>query len=57
VGSPGPRQHLRRIKVALASGCDSVDGTHIKWNPRRNLPQLIRWLAEINGQQVMRFTE
>ncbi|GAA5200766.1 hypothetical protein GCM10023322_79340 [Rugosimonospora acidiphila] len=39
---------LRRLRPA-AVGCDSVYGTYLAYGPTRNLPHLLRWLAEVNA--------
>ena len=39
----------RRLARAVAMGCDSVDGTFLRW-PRTNLPRLARWFDDLNGQ-------
>lgn len=38
---------LRRLRVAEAMGCDSVDGTFLAFGPDRNLPTLLSWLREL----------
>jgi hypothetical protein len=38
---------LRRLRVAQAMGCDSVDGTYLAFGPDRNLPTLLSWLREM----------
>ena len=35
---------LRRLRHAVAIGCQSVDGTFLTFGPDRNLPTLLRWL-------------
>lgn len=35
-----------RLAAAMAMGCASADGTFLAFGPDRNLPQLLRWLAE-----------
>jgi hypothetical protein len=39
---------LRRVRLAKAMGCDSVDGTFLRFGPDRNLPRLRRWLADLD---------
>lgn len=39
-----------RLRYARQIGCDSVDGTYLAFGPDRNLPRLVRWLAEVNQQ-------
>lgn len=41
---------LRRLRIAKAFGCHSVDGTTISKGSRRNLPQMLRFLREIETQ-------
>lgn len=38
---------LRRLRIAQAMGCDSVDGTFLAYGPDRNLPTLLSWLREM----------
>lgn len=35
---------FRRVRIAADFGCDSVDGTFLKFGPSTNLPKLLRWL-------------
>lgn len=37
-----------RIAYAASIGCDSVDGTYLKFGPSVNLPKLLRWLDKHN---------
>lgn len=39
----------RRVRIASAMGCDSVDGTFLAFGPERRLPEVLAWLAEANG--------
>jgi hypothetical protein len=41
---------LRRMRFAHAFGCDSVDGTFIARGPNKNLPIVLRWIAELRDQ-------
>lgn len=41
---------LKRLNAAAYFGCDSVDGTFIKFGPRVNAKKLIRWLRKVNAQ-------
>ena len=34
----------RRIRIAAAMGCDSVDGTYLAFGPDVNLPRLLSWM-------------
>jgi hypothetical protein len=33
----------RRFQYARHIGCDSVDGTYLRWSPTANLPRLTGW--------------
>lgn len=37
----------RRLGYAKAIGCDSADGTFLKYGPDTNLPRMRRWLRDI----------
>ncbi len=39
----------KRMERAVAMGCDSVDGTFLKW-PDANLPRLKSWFVDLCGQ-------
>lgn len=41
---------LERLDAAADFGCDSVDGTFIKFGPRVNAKRMIRWLRKVNAQ-------
>lgn len=41
-----------RLSYAAAIGCDSADGTFLKFGPNVNLPRLLRWLR-INEQPAL----
>ncbi|GAA3292684.1 hypothetical protein Dvina_51730 [Dactylosporangium vinaceum] len=41
---------LRRLRYAAAIGAHSADGTHLAYGPRRNLPQLLGWLEQVNAE-------
>lgn len=43
----------QRLRWARWMGCDSVDGTYLRFGPNRNLGRLTRWLAEVNDQALM----
>lgn len=36
----------RRYRTARTLGCDSVDGTYIKWAPDKNLPTALSWVSD-----------
>lgn len=44
---------LRRLYVAKSMGCDSADGTFLKFGPDVNWPRMQRWFAEMERQPVM----
>lgn len=37
---------LRRLRIAHGLGCDSVDGTYLRYGPNKNLPKLLTWMLE-----------
>ena len=43
---------LRRLRIAQMWGCDSVDGTFLKFGPDVNLPKLHRWIKWLNSQHL-----
>ncbi|MDQ3802955.1 MAG: hypothetical protein M3416_03765 [Acidobacteriota bacterium] len=45
----------RRILQARFAGCNSVDGTFLKFGPDVNLPTLEKWLDFIHKQPVLNF--
>jgi hypothetical protein len=38
---------LRRLRRAAVMGCDSADGTFLRYGPRTNVPRMLRWLDEL----------
>jgi hypothetical protein len=44
---------LDRLRGAIGIGCDSADGTFLKFGPDKNLPQLLRWLHSTTTQLEM----
>lgn len=44
---------LRRLQAAASMGCDSVDGTFLKYAPDTNWPRLLRWLDQHESQPPM----
>lgn len=44
---------LERLRYARLVGCDSVDGTYLAFGPDKNLPKLLGWLSDVNGQGVL----
>jgi len=41
---------LRRLAMADGIGCDSADGTYLKYGPDTNRPKLARWEAHIERE-------
>lgn len=39
----------RRLRLAELFGCQSVDGTYLKYGPIVNLPRVMRWLGHEQG--------
>jgi hypothetical protein len=46
----GKVNSLRRLRIAVDFGCQSVDGTYLKFGPRINMPKLKGWLDYIGRQ-------
>lgn len=44
---------LRRLRACAAHRIDSVDGTHLKYEPRVGVRQVNAWLDKVNGQGVL----
>ena len=44
---------LRRLQTARAMGCDSADGTYLKYGPDINEPKLLRWLETMERVRPM----
>lgn len=42
----------RRLRVALAMGCHSCDGTFLTWGPDLNLPRLLHYLRSAQSKPV-----
>lgn len=40
----------KRLAYAAWIGCDTADGTHLAFGPDRKLPELLRWLDDVNTQ-------
>lgn len=38
---------LRRMRYAVSLGCDSADGTFLRYGPDVNAPRLARWLEDV----------
>jgi hypothetical protein len=45
---------LDRLRAAVSIGCDSADGTFLRFGPDTNIPRLLHWLQELELQQEMR---
>lgn len=43
---------MKRLEYARYIGCDSADGTYLRW-PDTNLPKLLGWLRVANGQELL----
>jgi hypothetical protein len=43
----------KRLRVAAALGCDSADGTFLKFGPDVNEPRLLRWLAQLKAEPLL----
>lgn len=44
---------LRRLRAAAFAGCDSADGTYLRFGPDANLPRLLGWLAALERQPAL----
>lgn len=44
---------LDRLRAAIGVGCDSADGTFLKFGPDKNWPHLVRWLDCVTVQPEM----
>jgi hypothetical protein len=42
-----------RIRVATAMGCDSSDGTYLKFGPDINAPKLLGWLDKLEREPML----
>jgi hypothetical protein len=45
---------LKRLRAAMSMGCDSVDGTFLKYGPTVNMARLESWFAAVRQQPGMR---
>jgi hypothetical protein len=43
----------KRLLRAAVMGCDSADGTFLRFSPRTNLPRMLRWLHELALSPVL----
>ncbi|MFE9881935.1 hypothetical protein [Streptomyces sp. NPDC005784] len=39
----------RRLRIAQAFGCTSVDGTYLAYGPDTNLPRLLAWMNHLHS--------
>ena len=44
---------MDRLRAAAAIGCDTADGTFLRFGPDANLPKLMAWLDELDTQPMM----
>jgi hypothetical protein len=44
---------LKRLQRATLWGCDSADGTYVKFRPDRYVRDVARWLVTVNGQREL----
>lgn len=43
----------KRLRVAAALGCDSADGTFLKFGPDVNEPRLLRWFEQLRAEPLL----
>jgi hypothetical protein len=43
---------LKRMRIAVEFGCDTVDGTYLAFGPDINLPKLLRWLEVLECESI-----
>ena len=43
----------RRLTLARTFGCDSVDGTYLRFGPDKNLPLLLGWLRDAHQHPML----
>lgn len=43
----------RRFRLAALIGCDSADGTFLKFGPDKNLPRLLDWLRRLENEPFL----
>jgi hypothetical protein len=44
-----------RLRVAAAMGCDSADGTYLKFGPDINTPKMLAWLDRLQVNEMLPF--
>jgi hypothetical protein len=44
---------LKRLRYADSIGCDSADGTYLRFGPDINLPAVLGWLRAVNDQMTL----
>jgi hypothetical protein len=45
---------FKRLRVAAAIGCNSVDGTFLKFAPNHNEGRMLRWLERLDEQPLLK---
>ena len=45
----------QRLRAAASIGCDSADGTFLRFGPDVNTPRLLAWLDRLHTQPMLRF--
>lgn len=43
----------KRFRAMEAIGCDSCDGTYLKYGPAKNLPNVLRWVRSIHESPAL----
>lgn len=41
---------LKRFRYAESIGCDSCDGTYLRFGPDKNLPKLLSWVGDLTDR-------
>jgi hypothetical protein len=49
----GRANSYKRLRVAAAIGCQSADGTFLRFGPRQNSVRLGRWLDKLHAQPLL----
>lgn len=44
---------FKRLRVAAAMGCQSADGTFLKFAPKTNVPRMLKWLENLERQPLL----
>lgn len=45
---------FKRMRLAAAIGCDSVDGTHVAFAPDKNREEVKQWIKELKQQPLLK---